>query len=72
MDIWVLCYFLYDNRRDTVVLSKGVDGGGGGCPPCNKSMRGSLGILKLMPFSIRYYKSLSINEVSHNNKIIVS
>ena len=28
MDIWVLCYFLYDNRTDTVVLSKGFGGGG--------------------------------------------
>ena len=30
MDIWVLYYFLYDDRRDTVVLSKG---GGVVVPP---------------------------------------
>ena len=29
MDIWVLCYFLYHDRRDTVVLSRGGGGGGG-------------------------------------------
>ena len=45
MDIWVLllhvCFFLYDDRRDTVVLSSGKGGGRSCRPPCKKSMRGS-------------------------------
>ena len=48
MDIWVLCYFLYDDRReswDTVISTKG---GGGDVPPVKskKSMRGSFEIYK--------------------------
>ena len=29
MDIWVLCYFLYDDRRDSGLV-EGAGGGGGG------------------------------------------
>ena len=35
MDIWVSCYFLYDDRGDTVVLSRG----GGRPSPCKKNQR---------------------------------
>ena len=45
MDIWVLCYFLYDDRRDSgLVEGAGGGGGGGCCPCCKKSMRGSFEI----------------------------
>ena len=57
-------YFLYiDHTASTVVLCGGV------IPPCEKSMGGSF--KNQCYFQYDTTKSLSISEVSHNNKIII-
>ena len=67
MEIWALCYFLYGDRRDIVVLS---GGGGGGCPAWKNQRWYPLKFKNQYHFQYDTTKSLSISEVINNNKII--
>ena len=64
MELWALCYFLYDDRKDTVVLS------GGGVSPWKNQWWDLLKFKNLFHFQYDTTKSLTISEVIHNNKII--